>query len=386
MIRANNMTHTSHKSMLGMSLVEILAAMLVGLIGMTIIMQVFSVSEGRKRTTTGTSDAQITGNIAMFTIEHELRSAGFGMLTSDSNMLGCTTVAYDDDRTNPDFNFTMAPVVITDGAGGAPDQMTIIYGDAPQSVNGADFASGVAPDANFPLGNAAGFRLGEIAVASDPAAGVNCAMVEITGFAAGAVNNVVHATGAVYTYTNYLGFPVTVTASRNKAGGVNVGGNFTDSAQLFSLGRNPVVMTYLVNNNKMETRTLIPFDAALDTDGDDLSEAEVASGIVQFQAQYGKDTDADRVVDTWDQTTPVNEPGWLQVQAVRFALLVRSQQFERTAVTTAVPTWYGGAFTMTNVDGTADSNPGDANDWRHYRYRTYQTVVPLRNMIWSTEP
>ena len=41
---------------------------------------------------------------------------------------------------------------------------------------------------------------------------------------------------------------------------------------------------------------------------------------------------------------------------------------------------------MTNVDGTPDSNPGDANDWRHYRYRSYQTVVPLRNMIWSTGP
>jgi type IV pilus assembly protein PilW len=384
--RARKKMHTSRTTMSGMSMVEILVAMVIGLIGMTIILQVFADSEGRRRTVTGTSDAQITGNIAMFTIERELRNAGYGILTSDSNMLGCNTIAYDSVRSTPDFNFTMAPVIITDGAGGTPDQLTVVYGDASQTIDGAAFAGGATPSADFPLSNAAGFRIGEIAVASDPAVGVNCAMVEITGFAPGAQNNVVHASGVSYTYTNNLGFPVTFNETRNKPGGLNVGGNFSDTAQLFSLGRTPSVLTYLVNNNRMETRTLIPYDPALDTDGDDLSEADVADGVFQFQAQYGKDTNADRIVDTWDTITPVTVPGWLQVQAVRFGLAVRSSQFERAAVTTIAPTWYGGAFAMRNVDGTADSNPGDANDWRHYRYRSYQMVVPLQNMIWGTEP
>jgi type IV pilus assembly protein PilW len=382
--RVNNINPV--RSMIGMSLVEILAAMLIGLIGMTIIMQVFAVSESRKRTTGGTSDAQITGNIAMFTLERELRSAGYGMITSDSNMLNCTTVAYDSTRSTPDFNFLMAPVVITDGAGGAPDQMTIAYGNAPQSVDGAQFASSANPVDDFPLGNAAGFRLGGVAVASDPGGGVNCAMIEVTGFAVGATNNIEHNSGASYTYTNNFGFPVTVTATRNKPGGVNVGGAFTNNALLFTLGREPTVVTYVVNNARLESRTLVPYNAAQDGDGDDLSETEVADGVVQFQAQYGKDTDADRIVDTWDQTTPGTAALWLEVQAVRFGILVRSSQFERTPVTTVAPGWYAGAFTMTNLDGTPDTNPGDANDWRHYRYRRYQAVVPLRNMIWSTDP
>jgi type IV pilus assembly protein PilW len=308
------------------------------------------------------------------------------MITSDSTMLGCTTVAYDSTRSTADFNFTMAPVLINDGAGGAPDQMTVIYGDSPQANDGAKFAAGANPVDNFPLSNAAGIRLGALAVASDPAAGVNCGMVEVTGFAAGAVNNVVHTSGSSYTYTNEFGFPVTVTAKHNKPGGLNVGGAFTADALLFTLGRAPTVITYLVNGNRLESRTLVPYNAAQDLDGDDLSEADVADGVAQFQAQYGKDTDADGIVDTWDQTTPATAADWLQVQAVRFALLVRSQQFERDPVTTVAPTWYGGAYTMTNLDGTPDSNPGDANDWRHYRYRNYQTVVPLRNMIWSTGP
>ena len=47
------------------------------------------------------------------------------------------------------------------------------------------------------------------------------------------------------------------------------------------------------------------------------------------------------------------------------------------------PKWASGYFTMTNVDGTADTSPNDANDWRHYRYRVYEKVIPLRNTIWG---
>ncbi len=44
---------------------------------------------------------------------------------------------------------------------------------------------------------------------------------------------------------------------------------------------------------------------------------------------------------------------------------------------------------MTNVDGTPDAfgaaNP-DPNNWRYYRYRVYERVIPLRNMIWGKCP
>jgi type IV pilus assembly protein PilW len=26
-----------------------------------------------------------------------------------------------------------------------------------------------------------------------------------------------------------------------------------------------------------------------------------------------------------------------------------------------------------------------ANNWRHYRYRVYETVIPLRNMLWGSQ-
>ena len=41
---------------------------------------------------------------------------------------------------------------------------------------------------------------------------------------------------------------------------------------------------------------------------------------------------------------------------------------------------------MRNVDGSADSfGPAvpDPNNWRYYRYRVYERVIPLRNRLWN---
>ena len=75
--------------------------------------------------------------------------------------------------------------------------------------------------------------------------------------------------------------------------------------------------------------------------------------------------------------------GFLGFRLAR-TLLARGQQWERDKVTNVAPRWSAGTFTMTNVDGTADSDPtgaGAVNNWRHYRYNVYEAVVPLRNTI-----
>lgn len=363
-------------SIRGMSIVEILAAMLVGLIGITIIMQVYTLSEERKRTTTGTGDAQINGSIAMFTLERELRPAGFGMITSNSNMLGCAVSAADSSRTMT-FPAQMAPVIINVGASGAPDSITVIYGNSWSAADSTTFVSSSSGGADFPVKNAAGFQVGDVVVAQE---GANCSLAEVTGFAPASVNNIEHGVSAAYSYaiTNDNGQSQTInrTSTMNPAGGL---GTYTSNAKLFSLGRGPVVKQYAIDATagKLMAHSLFPYVAAEDADGDGWSDAEVADGVVQLKAEYGKDADNDKIVDTWDAITPTTEAGWRQVLAVRVALLARSGQFEKTAVTTSAPQWYGGAFTMTNA--------GDGTDWRNYRYRVYQTVVPLRNMIWSKD-
>src|SRR6267142_831006 len=81
----------------GFSMVELLVAMLIGLIGMVIIFQVFEVSEGIKRTTVGGGDAQQNGVIALYTMERDFRNAGMGF--NDTTFTGCDLVGFDSSRT-----------------------------------------------------------------------------------------------------------------------------------------------------------------------------------------------------------------------------------------------------------------------------------------------
>jgi type IV pilus assembly protein PilW len=130
-------------------------------------------------------------------------------------------------------------------------------------------------------------------------------------------------------------------------------------------------------------------------------------GIIQLQAEYGKDTtglptpnSGDGTVDVFDTTAPTSTDLWARVLAIRVAVLARSSEFDKTHCS-ANPQWTRGNpgaakvmtdFVMRNADGTADSFadcvPGpfvgtaNPNNWRHYRYRVFETVIPLRNHIW----
>ncbi len=128
---------------------------------------------------------------------------------------------------------------------------------------------------------------------------------------------------------------------------------------------------------------------------------DIAERVVNLKAEYGVDTDGDRRPDTWTTVPPAD---WTTVLAVRTGLLVRSKQFEKSidpntnvafAVTPTAqnPCWADcvGAhrFVMTNIDGSADAFSDtlpDPNNWRYYRYRVYERVVPIRNMFWGTAP
>ena len=41
---------------------------------------------------------------------------------------------------------------------------------------------------------------------------------------------------------------------------------------------------------------------------------------------------------------------------------------------------------MTDLDGGDAYGNNDAvpNNWRYYRYRVYERVIPLRNMLWNS--
>ena len=346
----------------GFSLVELMVAVLIGLIGTVVIFQVFAVFEGQKRTTTSAGDAQQNGLLALSSLERDARMAGYGL--SNSPLLGCSVTAYDSTGTR-DFSFTLAGVQIADGASGAPDTVTFTYGTSGMVVYPPILAANAGINAtSATIGSAYGFFSGDLVAFGQSGTTPlgTCYMKQLTAGPVAAV--LAFADGARY----------------NKAGGLASGFTAWDNTShtgglVFDLGPAPpasgapVVAIYSIASGQLMYQNLLSDSAASAT----------ADGIVQFQAQYGYDTNGDGAVQTgeWTNTAPAD---WTKVIAVRMAVLARGAQPERPDPTTLVcnttttaPTWSG---------GTIDPAVTDPTSWQCYRYRLFETQVPVRNLIW----
>jgi type IV pilus assembly protein PilW len=415
-----------HPSERGFSMVELMVAMLIGLIGMIIIFQVFEVSEGIKRTTTSGGDAQQNGAIALYVIEHDLRNAGMGF--NDVSYAGCNVVAYDSKRATPDFTMKLVPVSITPGATAkVADQFTVLYGSGALvanpsmlSVNMDSAGNGAEP---LSLTNPYAFRPGDLVVLLEPASLKNCSLMELTGF--NGSNVFPHQANTGYLL---LGTLTNEVARFNKPGGLGVfyagvgtpTGNVT---RVYNLGNLyepanrpniPVNNTYAINASNALTVTATFTGKNV---GAPLT-SPVADNIVHMRALYGVDDgvgDAsvtiknggvnvagDGLVDRFVDAATFNAlptPPWQSLIAVRVAIVARSALPERPlgsdgakcdATTDGTestpgpdrrPTWSGGVI---DVSASGDPDATSLLYWKCYRYRVFETTVPLRNWIWKS--
>jgi type IV pilus assembly protein PilW len=389
------------KTQRGMSLIEVMVAMLIGLIGCIAIFQMYSVADTRKRTVSSGSDMDISGRLALMTLERDLQLAGYGYgMAAAPNaslggpMMGCSVVTYDNQRpvAVQDFTFPFVPVVITQGAAGAPDSIAILKGSSDLLVIGKIVDNGTATTVRVKAdtGGRTGVRKGDVVIeAYKNGAGTvhECGLFEIVDDTDADQLTFRHEPSTEY--TTALG--VTKSTRYNKMGGTTFALT-AGEGKLYNLGPSPArsVWSVLPPGATQSGKLVVTNDLAwTDMNSDNQNDLlEAADLVVNLQAQYGLDTSTplDGIVDTWSEAPPAD---WTNLLAVRFALLTRGQQPERqkiyelTGVNTAPfkPSWSGGTFTMTNVDGTPDNEPGGINDWRFYRYKVFETVVPLRNTI-----
>ena len=347
----------------GVTLVELLVAMVISLIAVTAIFQVFSVFEGQKRTTMGGGEAQTNGALALFTLEREMRQSGYGVNSPD--YLGCNTLAHDE-LTGTDFTLTLAPVQIIQGAGEAPDTLTVLYGNGnllPQSVN---LIQTMANDQSpYRVTNRFGFQEGDVVILAET--GLNCSVGQANNLpaVAGQLDMVLHASGNYTDPNTGLVMPTRY----NKPGGLGV--TYTFNAKVFNLGQRPSYNIYTVQNGQLAVQQMLSAPSTAPT--------MIYEGIVQLQAQYGRDTNGDGIIDVFDEFVPVTAGDWATILAVRIGIVARSGLYEKTEVSPAT-------IKLWNDSATAPTTVGPVwtltTDERHYRYKVFQTVVPVRNMIW----
>ncbi|SFN48997.1 type IV pilus assembly protein PilW [Formivibrio citricus] len=330
---------SSRKYGYGFSLIELMVALVIGMLVTLVISQTLSVYEGRKRTTSGTADAQTSGSLALYALQRDAEMAGFAMPNiafNDTNAL--SNPNYSALKCNTTTNYTentpiavnTFPVTIVSGVDS--DVITIRYGNSPfggiPTSLLANFAGNIAN-----VDNTLGCKPGD-SVLIIPSSSLDCLMTKIPTFAENG-NNEPIATNTIALTINSA--PPTVTIP----------------AKLFCLGAwNESVFS--ISSNKL------------------LRNGEpVGNDIIAIKAQYGISGSAtdNKIVDWVDGTfTDKN-----RIKSIRVALLARNNLYEKDIVTNDKPTYFGGS--QFNLSG----------DWGHYRYRVFETIVPLRNVVWSRE-
>ena len=323
----------------GFSLVEIMVALVIGLLTTLVIMQVFSVFEGQKRSTTGSADAQTSGSVALYSIGRDMQMAGFGLLSANDSPLEC-----DPSPTTP-AGIDLSPVLITEGAGGSSDTLSIRYGNAPMG--------GVPTTVTGPP--------------------VGAAVPVKTNLACRANDLALVISGATCSIKTVVSLPAATTVQLDDVTGVASGND------LACIGAwNQITYSVVGGNLMVNGVATIP-------------------GVVSLQAQYGVSNDAKsnqitqwvNAVDPW--AVPMGIATRNRIKAVRVAVIARNGQFEKGEVTSACSSETTAAPTGVCAWAGSDASPAPAIDlsadgnWQHYRYRVFETIIPLRNVIWAKE-
>jgi type IV pilus assembly protein PilW len=353
----------------GFTLVEVMVSTVVALFATLAIMQSFAVSEGYRRTASAGGDASFSGAIGTYMIDRDLKMAGYGVNTS--TYLGCAASGVDEGPPVRAINFTLAPAQITPGATTAiPDTVTVVSSSSGSIPGPIGLSTALASNtSDYQIANPFGVNAGDVVLLAQ--AGQPCTLVQATNTPINAVpgsqNTVKHATG-FYRTNSGQNQPVRY----NPVGGI--GPAYGSGTVLMDLGQAPSVNTYYIQNNTLMVDQLITGQLT----------QPVAANVVQLKALYGKDTDGDGIVDTWNTTAPVTSTDWAAVLAVRLALVARSAQPEKPDPTTGLCTTTTASPTVTWDDGTTTVLDLTANaSWKCYRYKVFHMTASLRNSIWT---
>lgn len=359
----------------GLSLVELMVGMVISLICVLGMMSAFSIYEGRKRTITSGSDAQQNGLYSLFELERQIRTAGSG-LTQGFNygLWGCSITAYSGSAkklpsatampaafaawpsTTP-VKMRAVPVLIasggSDSAGHAkPDTLAIVGGNPAVTVFRAT-VTGAPGTSAVTLDNSFGFATSDYVLATTSIG--ECSLAKIAS-------------------ASSTSSQLSLSAADTPPTGLAVNG------YAFDLGTQPAISLYGIDAT---ANTLVAYDM-LGRDGS--AAVTIADGIVQLKALYGIDSDGDDVVDTWVQPTGAwaidkltTDQGtaaaaFAKIKAIRIAVVAQSLLPERA-------TDYTGASTLTLFGDLATGLRYTVGVQPQYRYKVYDTVIPIRNAI-----
>lgn len=354
----------------GISLVELMVGMTIGLIALLVMVQTFSASQGQKANAVSGADATTAGHIALSLLERDLLNAGSGMSTTQ-----CTQIFYLDAATSSQRTLDAMPVTIEPDSG-APtsfaarsDRITIRYienADA-MTANTMLTASMPNPSSTIFAETAVGFAENDLVMLHDPSG--HCAVQQLT-----------QDPGTSGRGGGGWRFQINPASAYNDPGNsanlFPVGGYQAGSARLMSLGPGGIVeisyrLAFRDANTAVANADLASSQRLMASTGTPTPRT-LTRDVIALRAQYGWWNAGTNTV-SFSSTVPA---GALprQLAAVRVGIVVRAGQIDRSYTAPETISLFADDSPITITLGSTE---------RNYRYRTFETVVPLRNTLWN---
>lgn len=363
----------------GISLIEMMVGMTLGILVTLVITQVWGSFESQKQRTVNGSSAQISGLIALTELEQDIRSAGAGL--TDSAAFNCTTTYsyYETGGTQvspiPAYagGMSMVPVTITDGGTGS-DTLTVKIGADMLGALPATLTDTMPQSSSeLNISSTIGFADGDIVLAVG-STGL-CTVMLVTQVQDAALK-LQHNPGGTTTYNPTTAFQNT-----------NGWPAFSSGDKIMKLGQ-MISHAYTVNANNQLVLTDYSTPSATTT-------SILSADIVKIKAQYGVADVGSQNVNDWVSATAAT--GWnvldsakvKRIKAIRLVIVARSSSKEGTNVTSTCTNVSGGvnngpcAWSDTTADPAPAIDLSSNADWQKYRYRVYQSIIPIRNIIWA---
>lgn len=366
--QATDTVQTGRRCIAGLSIVELMVALTIGLILLAALTRLFAVSRSTYTLEEGLARVQESGRFAIEFLAQDIRMAGYIGCASSTN----TTVRNNlNNPTSPGVDFTqyLSGHRYT-GSGASPSALTDWTPALPGTVNGVVYFSAGEAEPNTDVlvirhASETGIKLGEtmsdtsanLKIDANPGGLVdndiimvsdcsNADILQITGpdsFGAGS-NTLVHNTGE--------STPGNATKPLSKA--------YTSDAQVMKV----ITRIYYIGRRGNSTSNPPALFRKELTTGATMDTQELVEGIETMRFAFGEDTDAtsDKVANIYRIGSAV--ANWSKVVSIRVGLL---------ATTTASVD----ANADTRVYTLANDTAGPYNDTR--RRRVFSSTIQLRN-------
>jgi type IV pilus assembly protein PilW len=385
----------------GFSLIDVMVGIVIALIAVLVIYQVFDISEGIKRNATGAGDAQQNGLLSTFMMVLQGSNAGANIAVSGEDLDVCP---FGDGSNLSDVRASLRPfpVIVTDsGDDAVSDSFVVNYGAAERLVTTVGFKSvPVTFDStdDYLVQSPLGFKRGDVIV-----------LISGSGVGSGAgkcTSSVINADVDAADSDGYVTLKHSAPADVSQYG---------SSSTLLNIGSAPHRVRYDVDGDNCTTNSCtlrsqelfyVSGDgtAATDIFKDVNTPVPVANNVVLMKVQYGLADPATGYLQKWVKATSDGGEDWRpsvmldksyvelsRIKALRIALIVRSESYDKCAYADKCPDPTTNAFSYSlfsqcddipcpdPITGTLDPTPGSGN----FRYRVYETDIPLRNAVWN---